>query len=411
MESPLPGKRVLIIVENLAVPFDRRVWLEAQALRDARCRVTVICPKMQNYTRSYEVLDGIKIYRHPLPFEAAHGGFAFLLEYVIALFFQLILSLWIFARSGFDVIHACNPPDTIFLVGMLYKPFGVRFLFDQHDINPELYVAKYGRQGFYHRVLLSLEKMTYRTADVVIATNNSYRAIAMERGDKNANDIFIVRSAPDLRSFHPVAPDERLKNGRKYLVAYLGVMGKQEGIDLLLESVRHLVHTENRKDISFLAIGGGPERDRLQQLCRQYKLDSYVTFTGRIPDSQLLTCLSTADLCVNPDRVNEMNDKSTMNKIMEYMAVGKAIVQFDMTEGRYSAGEASLYAKPNDPVDFAKKIAKLLADASLRETMGAAGLLRLQKQLDWKFSREVLVQAYTHALQTGSSAVEANKAA
>ncbi len=400
--KPIPpglvGKRVLIVVENLPVPFDRRVWLEALALRDAGCRVTIICPKMKNYPRSFEELKGIHIYRHPLPCEASDGALGFLLEYFFALCFELSLAIWIYLRYGFDIIHACNPPDTIFIIGLLFKPFGVKFLFDQHDINPDLYIAKYGREDFYYNLLLFLEMMTYRTADVVISTNQSYRALALNRGGKNPDDIFIVRSAPDTARFHAVTPDPALKNGRTFLVAYLGVMGKQEGIDLLLESIRHIVQDQNRQDVSFILIGGGPEHASLQSLSSSLGLDSHVTFTGRIPDTDLLTCLSTADVCVNPDRVNEMNDKSTMNKIMEYMAVGKPIVQYNLTEGRYSAGDASLYAKPNDPLDFAELLVSLLDDPERRAQMGAAGLTRLQTHLDWSFSREVLWKAYAHLI-------------
>ncbi len=399
----LTNQRVLIIVENLPVPFDRRVWLEALALRDAGCTVSVICPKMKCFTRTFEILEGIRIYRHPLPCEGSHRAMGFLMEYLSALFFELVLSLWIYVRHGFDIIHACNPPDTIFIIGMLFKPFGVKFLFDQHDINPELYIAKYGRKDFYYKALLFLERTTYRIADVVISTNESYKAIALERGNKNPNDVFIVRSAPDTSQFHPVRPDPALKNDREHLVAYLGVMGKQEGVDLLLESIRHIVFDRKRTDTAFLIIGGGPELDNLQILAKRLFLDNHVTFTGRIPDSELLTCLSTADVCVNPDRVNEMNDKSTMNKIMEYMAVRKPIVQFDMTEGRYSAGDASVYAKPNDPVDFAEHIIKLLDDPEARARMGAFGLARLQNHLDWKFSRQALWTAYSHLVEADAS--------
>lgn len=395
----LSGRRVLIIVENLPVPFDRRVWLEALTLRDAGAQVTVICPKMKNFTQTYECLDGIHIYRHPLPYEASSSALGFLLEYTTALLFELGLSCWVFARRGFDVIHACNPPDTIFLVGRVFKLLGRRFLFDQHDINPELYIAKYGRKDVFYRLLLRLERWTYRTADVVISTNESYRAVAMERGGKRAEDVFVVRSAPDTTRFHAVEPVSALKNGRQHLVAYLGVMGKQEGVELLLESVVRIVKGAGRQDISFVLVGGGPELKNMMALSKQLGIDEFVTFTGRVPDEELLQVLSTADLCVNPDRVNEMNDKSTMNKIMEYMAVGKPIVQFDMVEGRYSAQDASLYARPNDTEDFAAKILELIDDEPRRRAMGAAGLKRLQEKLDWKYSQVALRQAYARVFE------------
>lgn len=389
-----PPRRVLIIVENLPVPFDRRVWLEANALRDAGYKVTVICPRMKNFTIPYEILDGIEIYRHPLPLEGDSGALGFLLEYSIAFFWELVLAWKVFLREGFDILHACNPPDNIFLIALTFRPFGVRFVFDQHDINPELYIAKYGKKGPLYWLLRTFERLSFAAADLVISTNESYRRIALERGKKNPALVHVVRSAPDTTKFRPVPPDPALKEGRSYLVAYVGVMGKQEGIDLLLEAARIIVQEHGRRDILFVLIGSGPEHPHMVRLAERLGLQSHVRFTGRIPDADLLRYLSTADVCVNPDRVNEMNDKSTMNKIMEYMAVGKPIVQFDMTEGRFSAGEASLYARPNDPRDFAEKILELLADPHKRQRMGEFGRKRMENELDWRFSREALVRAY-----------------
>jgi len=387
-------RRVLIIVENLPVPFDRRVWLEANALRDAGYEVTVICPKMKNYTASHEVLDGIEIFRHPLPLEGDSGALGFLVEYSIAFFWEMLLAWRVFLTKGFEIVHACNPPDNIFLIALTFRPFGVRFVFDQHDINPELYIAKYGKKGPLYYVLRLLERLTFATADLVISTNESYRQIALTRGKKKPEQVHIVRSAPDISRFSPVPPDPALKEGRRFLVAYVGVMGKQEGIDLLLDAIKIIVEDYGRNDILFVLIGSGPEHPHMEEYARQIGVADHVRFTGRIPDADLLRYLSTADVCVNPDRVNEMNDKSTMNKIMEYMAVGKPIVQFDMTEGRFSAQEASLYARPNDPKDFAAKIVELLDDPEKREAMGRYGRHRMETQLDWRFSREALIRAY-----------------
>lgn len=385
--------RVLIIVENLPVPFDRRVWLEATALMNAGYEVNVICPTGKGYQSRREVIDGIHLWRHPLPLEGDRA-IGFLAEYAIAFFWELVLTWRVFFSRGFDIIHACNPPDNIFLIALPFKLFGVTFVFDQHDINPELYIAKYGRKGPLYYVLLWFERMTYAAADVVISTNESYRHIALTRGHKKPDRVHIVRSAPDMSRFQPVPPDPALKHGRKYLVAYVGVMGRQEGIDLLLEAVTHIVHKLRRDDIYFVLIGSGPERATQEQYAKQLNISDHLTFTGRIPDAELLAYLSTADVCVNPDRVNEMNDKSTMNKIMEYMAVGKPIVQFEMTEGRYSAREASLYAKPNDPVDMAEKIVELLDNEEQRRAMGDFGRKRMEEELDWRFSREKLLAAY-----------------
>ncbi len=392
--TPRKRRRVLIIVENLPVPFDRRVWLEATALRDAGYEVTVICPRMKNFTTPHEILEGIEIYRHPLPLEGDSGALGFLVEYAIAFFWEFVLAWRVFLKKGFDILHACNPPDNIFLIALTFRPFGVRFVFDQHDINPELYIAKYGRKGPLYYVLCLLERLTFATAHLVISTNESYRRIALERGRKQPERVHIVRSAPDTTKFRPVPPAPTLKDGFPYLVAYVGVMGKQEGIDLLLDAVRVIVQEKGRRDILFVLIGSGPEHPHMERYAQEIGLADFVRFTGRIPDEDLLRYLSTADVCVNPDRVNEMNDKSTMNKIMEYMAVGKPIVQFEMTEGRFSAQEASLYARPNDPRDFAEKILELLADPERRARMGAFGRERMEKSLDWRFSREALLRAY-----------------
>jgi glycosyltransferase involved in cell wall biosynthesis len=308
------------------------------------------------------------------------------------------LKVLLFGR-GFDVIHACNPPDTIFLVGGFYKIFGKKFLFDHHDINPELYVAKFNRRDFFYKLLLALERWTFKTADVCIATNDSYKRIALERGGVAPSKVFVVRSGPDLSRLKVIAPQPELKRGRRYLVGYVGVMGRQEGIDGLLAAVRHIVHDVGRTDIHFGLVGGGTSLGEAKALAKRLRVDEYVTFTGRVPDAELLAMLNTADVCVNPDVANDMNDKSTMNKIMEYMALGKPIVQYDLTEGRVSAQDASLYAKRNDPIDLAQKMLALLDDEPLRQRMGAIGRERVRNVLAWEHEVPRLLAAY-ETLQT-----------
>ncbi len=395
--------RVLIIVENLPCPFDRRVWQEARTLHAAGYTVSIICPKGPGCERSYEVLDGIEIYRHAQPFEAS-GALGYLAEYTWALLAEFFLSLKVaFLGRGFDVIHACNPPDTIFLIGGFYKIFGKKFLFDHHDINPEMYIAKFGRRDFFYKLLLALERWTFKTADVCIATNDSYKRIAIERGGVAPERVFVVRSGPDLSRLKMLPPQPALKRGRTYLVGYVGVMGRQEGIDGLLTAVHHIVHTVGRRDIHFGLVGGGTSLDEAKALAKRLNVDEYVTFTGRVPDAELLAMLNTADICVNPDIANDMNDKSTMNKIMEYMALGKPIVQYDLTEGRVSAQDASLYAIRNDPIDLARKMLTLLDDASLRQRMGATGRERVRNVLAWEHEVPRLLAAYD-ALQTDTAA-------
>ena len=386
--------RVLIIVENLPVPFDRRVWSEATTLRDAGHFVSVICPKSPNYPQAHEVIDGIAIYRHPMPVEA-RGAAAYFIEYPIALFWELLLALRIWRRHGFDVIHACNPPDLIFLIGLFFKIFGGKsFVFDHHDANPECYEAKFGRRDFLWQLVRLAEKLTFKAANISIATNESYRRIAIERGGMRPDRVFVVRSGPNLERVKRLAPDPAWRKGREFLVGYVGVVSRSEGIDLLLSSISHAVYVRGRHDIQFVVAGSGPELEAVKRLAETMKVADYVTFTGRIDDAKLFTMLSTADVCVNPDRVTAMNDISTMNKIMEYMTLSKPIVQFDVKEGRVSAQSASLYAKANDSADFAEKILELIDDPERRLLMGEYGRERVEDALAWHYEQPKLLSAY-----------------
>lgn len=387
-------RRVLFIVENLPSPFDRRVWQEATTLHQHGYEVSIICPTGKGYEKKYELIDGIHIHRHNLPLDAK-GAAGYLLEYSAALFWEFTLAWKVFLTRGFDAIHACNPPDNIFLVGGFFKLlFRKKFLFDHHDINPELYEAKFGRRDFFYKVMLAWERWTFRTANVSIATNESYRKIAIERGGMDPDRVHVVRSGPSLERMRIIDPVPALKQGRDYLIGYVGVMGAQEGLDLLLEAVRHIVHDLGRTDIHFGLVGGGPELDDLKQMAVDLDIAGFITFTGRAPDQELLEMLNTADVCVNPDTWNEMNDKSTMNKIVEYMALGKPIVQFDLTEGRFSAEEASVYADRNDPQDMAAKIIELLADPERRAEMGRVGRQRVVDVLSWDHEVPRLLAAY-----------------
>ncbi len=388
------GKRILFIVENLPSPFDRRVWQEATTLHQNGYQVTIICPTGKGYEERYERLDGIHIYRHPLPPEA-EGALGYALEYSVALYWEFYLSFKVLFSHGFDAIHACNPPDLIFLVGGFFKVFfHKKFLFDHHDINPELYEAKFGRRDFFYRLMLLCERLTFKTADRSIATNESYKQIAIERGGMHPDKVTVVRSGPKLDRLKIIEPVLALKKGRKYLVGYVGVMGKQEGIDYLLRALQYIVEHKNRTDVHFGLVGGGTELASLQAYAKELEVEDYVTFTGRVSDQQMLEMLNTADVCVNPDVANEMNDKSTMNKIMEYMALAKPIVQFDLSEGRFSAQEASLYARRNDTKDLAGKILLLLDDQVKRKAMGDFGRNRIITELEWKYEEPKLLEAY-----------------
>jgi len=386
-------KKILIIVENLPVPFDSRVWKEASSLQKAGHEVNVLSPKGKGYTHGYEVIDGIRIYRHPLPKEG-NTPLGYLYEYGCALFWEFLYAWKIYLRHGFQIIQGCNPPDNIFLIALPFKLFGVSYIFDHHDANPELYFSKYGKKGFFYAAQVWLEKLTYRFSDVVMATNSSYRDLAITRGGLAPEDVFIVRNGPDLETFKPIAPNPALKQGKSYLIGYVGTMSIQEGLDILLDVAEHIKNL-GRRDIHFTCVGGGPGLAGLKQLVHDKGLTDTVNFTGRIPDRQLLEILSTADVCVNPDKPCQMNDISTMIKIMEYMALSKPIVQFDLKEGRFSAGEASVYSDNHNQVaDFAAKILWLLDRPEERQRMGEFGRRRVEKELAWEYSVQNLLSAY-----------------
>jgi len=389
-------KKILIIVENLPVPFDSRVWKEASSLHNAGYEVTVLCPRGKGYTKSYEVLDNIRVYRHPVPPEG-NSTFSYVWEYGWALFWEFLYTWWIFLRHGFHVIQGCNPPDDIFLVALPFKLFGVKYVFDHHDANPELYFSKYEREDFFYRAQVWLERFTYRFADVVIATNASYKELAITRGRLAPEDVFIVRNGPDLKTFKAVPPVPTLRYGKRFLVGYVGTMSIQEGLDILLDVALHIKKL-GRNDVHFTCVGGGPGLVGLRQMVKDKNLEDIVNFTGRIPDKDLLEVLSTADVCVNPDKPCQMNDISTMIKVMEYMALGKPIVQFDLKEGRFSAGEASLYSdNSNQVADFATKILWLLDNDEARKKMGEFGRKRVEQQLAWEYSVDSLHRAYQRA--------------
>jgi len=393
----LMNRKILIIVENLPVPRDPRVWNEARSLRAAGYEVTVLCPKGKGYDAGYELLEGVHIYRHPMPKEG-DSAVGHLFEYGCALVWELFYSLWIYLRRGFHLIQGCNPPDNIFLVALLFRLRGVKYIFDHHDVCPELYLSKYGRKNLFYKLQVWLEKATFRTSDAVIATNESYRQNALVRGGMQEEDVFVVRNGPDPRTFKAVQPKPALKHGKQYLVGYVGNMGSQEGLDILLDAAAELKR-QGRDDVFFTCIGGGPGLPGLRRMVEEKNLVDMVRFTGRIPDSELLDILSTADICVNPDRPCEMNSMSTMIKIMEYMALGKPIVQFDGVEGRFSAQGSSLYCSGGGNIaqGFAEKIVWLLDRPEERARMGELGRKRVEEQLAWEHSVPHLLAAYERA--------------
>lgn len=397
MTAPAPKtqpRRVLILVENLPVPLDRRVWLEATTLVAQGYEVSVICPMGRGWDKAREEIEGVHIYRYPEPPEAHSGAVAYAREYGHALWHMARLARHVWRDRGFDVIQGCNPPDLLFLIALLYRPFGVRYLFDHHDVGPELFEAKFGRRGFLYRVMLWWERLSFRAASVSIATNESFRRVALERGRMAPENVFVVRSAPKVEKFEIRPADPEIRRGAKTVLGYVGVIGQQEGMDLLVEAVDILVRKLGHRDLHAVIVGFGPHLPEVQRDVAARGLGDHFTFVGALYGEDLLRALNSCDIGVSPDPKNAMNDISTMNKVMEYMTLEKPVVQFDLTEGLASAGESSLYAKANDPADFAAKVAWLIDHPDKGRAMGRLGRSRVFDALSWAHSVPNLLAAY-----------------
>jgi glycosyltransferase involved in cell wall biosynthesis len=391
---------VLIIVENLPVPFDRRVWQEANALREAGYTVSVICPKGKGHISSYEELQGIHIYRHSLPVEAS-GAAGYLLEYSAALFWEFLLSIKVLRNHGFDAIHACNPPDLIFIIAGFYKLFlGKKFVFDQHDLNPELYEIKFGRKsGLFYRLLCLFERLTFKCADISIATNETFKQIAIERGGMQPDQVAIVKSYPDLTRFRAVPADPTLRKSFKYTIGYIGIMGQQDGVDILIRAMAYIVKELKHIDIACLIIGSGSELGNLRALANALNVNDYVTFTGYLSGEALLTHLCSLDIGVIPDPPSPCNDKLSMNKVFEYMALGLPFVQFDLAQSRLEAGDAGFVAAEPTPEAMAQAILSLLANEALRKRMSEIGKERANREFRWETEKQTLVEHYRKLFQ------------
>ena len=387
---------VLMLIENGPFPFDRRMRHLAEALRGAGYNVSVICPRGKDFDQSgYEVIDGIKVYRYPVLFHASRKlGYFF--EYGWALFCLGALSLFVWMRDGFDIIHCANPPDLLFVLAWPFRLLlGKKVVYDQHDLCPELYESKFQRRDGVYRTLLFLERQCYRAADLVISTNQSYRDIARERGDVKDERSAIVRNGVDISRFHRKTPSPELKRQFAYMAVYLGIMGTQDGVDRVVRAAHHVVHTFGRQDVLFAMIGKGECWHELQRLSEELKVADFIQFLGHIPDDVLLDYLSTADVCLAPDPPDRMNQLSTMTKIMEYMACQRPIVSFDLLETRRSAGDAAVYVEKEDPKMFAFALLELLDDQVRREKMGKIGLERSIQLVGLDRSRKALLEAYS----------------
>ncbi len=385
--------RVLIIVENLPVPLDRRVWQEACALRDAGHEVTVICPQMRGYVQAEEVLEGITIYRHWISGEA-RGLKGFIFEYASALWGEMACALKAWRRTGFDVIHLCNPPDLLFLVALPFKLLaGVKVVYDVHDLWPEMFEAKFGRRGLLYWAVRLAERCTLALADAVMATNQSVLSAVKQRGTLPDDRVFVVRTAPH-KVTGSAQEDPAMKKGRAHLVGYIGVMGNADGVDYLVKAAHHIVHTCRREDVQFLLMGSGPEHEELIKQRDSLGLQAHVDMPGRVTNEFLFTALKTMDLGVASDPINDYNDHCTMNKTLEYMAFGKAQVMFGTREGRFSAGDSARYVMENSAEKLGDAILEMLDHPAERECMGRIGYERLSTELCWEKSVEQLLATY-----------------
>jgi glycosyltransferase involved in cell wall biosynthesis len=386
--------RTLIIVQNLPVPFDRRVWLESKALTAAGYDVTVICPKGKG-DPGWEVHEGVTLLKYR-PYAPGGGALGFVLEYAYSFLATAALVLRARREGKFDVLQACNPPDIFWPIAQwLRRRDGSRFVFDHHDLCPELYDSRFPqRSALPRRGLLALEKATFRTADRVVATNASYAEIAVRRGGKAPADVTVVRTGPDHERLRQKAAVPALRRGRQHLVAYIGVMGPQDGVDLAVRAAAHVVHDLGRNDVAFTFMGAGDSYPHIVALRDQLGLRDYVELPGRVPDETVLDVLSTADVGLSPDPKNPLNDVSTMNKTLEYMAFGLPVVAFDLKETRVSAGAAASYIRSGDVAAYAQAIVELLDDSEKRETMGRTGRLRIQEELGWPYQRDAYVGVF-----------------
>ncbi|MBD9374395.1 glycosyltransferase family 4 protein [Rhizobium sp. ARZ01] len=396
---------ILILVENLPVPFDRRVWQEAQALREAGYEVSVICPKGRGHDKNYEVINGVHIYRHPLKEAVSAAGY--FVEYFTALIHQFHLSLRVRRRQKIDVIQACNPPDLLFLVALFHKLlFGTYFVFDHHDLSPELYVSKFGRKDLFYKLLGFFERQTFRLADASIATNETFRDIAVARGGMPPDRVVVVKSYPEASRFKPAAADESVVAAGKHLIGYIGIMGKQDGVETLVRAIAEILHVRKRDDINCLIIGDGPELNRLKTMTAELGLGRHLQFTGYLSGPRLLSHLSAFDVGIIPDPPGELNDKLSMNKVFEYMMLGLPIVQFNLRQATREAAGAALVVHEHSPEALADGILALIDDPERRRQMGELGRTVAEREFRWTGEAGRYLDAYGYLFSRRPNDIE-----
>jgi glycosyltransferase involved in cell wall biosynthesis len=387
----------VIVVENLPVPFDRRVWQEAQALSRAGWTVSVICPANANFPKRFEVIDDIAIYRHPLPPEG-RGAVAYFREYSTALFHEFRLLIKVHRERGFSIIQACNPPDLIFLAALPFKLVGTWFIFDQHDVSPELFIVKFGAKGFLYRALTFFERMSYRTADYVITANATFKDIAISRGGKAPSQVEVVYGVPDRKRIHRVEPEPGLHGGRKFVLGYLGIINEQDGVDHLVRAVAHLVKVVGFHDFRAVVVGSGPALELVRALARSLEVEDFLSFPGYLNGETLLAYISAFDIGVIPDPLNEANDLMSMNKVFEYCALGIPIACYPLRETKRLLGEAGVYAPSPDPVGLAEACLSLMQDEALRARSAAAAAKLSAETFLWENEARKYVATYERVL-------------
>jgi glycosyltransferase involved in cell wall biosynthesis len=397
MPPPRESRSCVIVVENLPVPFDRRVWQEAQALNRAGWTVSVICPTNASFPKLFEVIDGIAIYRHALPPEG-RGALAYFHEYSTALFHEFRLLFKVHRERGFSIIQACNPPDLIFLAALPFKLMGKRFIFDQHDVSPELFVVKFGNKGFLYRGLMFFERMSYVMADFVITANATFKEIAITRGGKAPSKVEVVYGVPDRKRIHRVEPEPGLHGGRKFVLGYLGIINEQDGVDHLVRAVAHLVKVKGFRDFRAVVVGSGPALELVRALARSLEVEDFISFTGYLSGEQLLAYISAFDIGVIPDPLNEANDLMSMNKVFEYCALGIPTACYPLRETKRLLGDAGVYAPSPEPAGLAEACLSLMKDQCLRGRSAAAAAKLSAESFLWENEARKYVATYEYVL-------------
>ncbi|RKX91829.1 MAG: glycosyltransferase WbuB [Spirochaetes bacterium] len=394
MHKRYKRKHVLFVVENNQVPQDTRVWLEAKAIKEQGYNVSVICPNANKERVPYKTLDEIHIYQYPFFIEGS-SIFSLLIEYLLSFFFISIYAFNIYRKEPFHIVHLANPPDFLILIFLFYKLLGIKIIFDHHDLSPELFLEKFKKKNVFYKALLFLEKFSYKFADVVIVTNNSFKEIGLKRNNVDVKKVHVVRSGPDISVVHPYRKNKNFRKGKKYIIGYVGKIDKQDGLSNLVTSVDYLVNQKKFDDFRVLIIGNGTELNNIKRMVSQKELDEYFIFYGpEYNKKRLFTLLSSVDICIDPQPTSDFQNRITSLKIMEYMALGKPIVQYRSIEGEYTAKNASFYVENNDPFAFGDAILMLLKDKRRRKEMGEYGIRRVRNLLQWEIQKKKLIRVY-----------------